>query len=169
MGTIKTRRNPSFAALFVTALAGLTVLTLSRTTALHSERPVPVHASQAEQVIERSERQWAAALSTGDMQLVEPLFADDLSGIDPTGKAFDKLGMLSLIQDGPSMFVSDQINNIRVRILGDVAVAQGDETWELRAGDVRRGSFLFTDTWVLRDGKWKVVASHSSMAPDTVK
>ena len=47
--------------------------------------------------------------------------------------------------------LGDQVN--------DTAVAQGSETWENRTGDPKRGTYVWTDTWILRNGKWQIVAA----------
>ena len=154
---------PAVAALLCAGFAGSFLFMGVRMTV---RNPHEAASSSAEQFIETAERQWAEALSTGDTKAVEPFLAADLTGTDPTGKAFDKAGMLSVVRDGPNLFVSDRINTIQVTLHGDTAVAQGDETWEMRVGDRKHGRFLFTDTWIRRGDQWQVVASYSSLAPE---
>jgi hypothetical protein len=42
---------------------------------------------------------------------------------------------------------------------GDNAVAQGSESWEKRKGEPRFGRFVWTDTWIRRNGQWQIVAA----------
>ena len=67
-------------------------------------------------------------------------------------------------REAPKYFVSNRANDIKVRFYGDTAVAQGSETWERRS--VERGRFVWTDTWVRRDGKWQMVAAEDVIAPE---
>ncbi len=56
-------------------------------------------------------------------------------------------------------FVSNHLNHVKVRFFGNTAVAQGDESWEKQAGEQRHGRYVWTDTWVLRNGHWQIVAA----------
>jgi len=121
---------------------------------------------EAERYIIESERAWAESVATGDSSVVERILADDFVGIDPKGRAYDKSKMLSDTRDAPKYFVSNHANEIKVRFYSDSAVAQGDETWERRSGDSLRGRFIWTDTWVKRNGKWQIVAAEDLIAPE---
>lgn len=122
--------------------------------------------SEAERYIIESERQWAESVATGDPTVVERILADDFVGVDPTGRLYDKATMVSDTRDAPNYFVSNRANEIKVRFYGDTAVAQGSETWERRTGDPLRGRFVWTDTWLRRNGKWQIVAAEDLVAPE---
>jgi hypothetical protein len=38
-------------------------------------------------------------------------------------------------------------------------VAQGSESWEKRKGEPHYGGFVWTDTWIRRNGQWQIVAA----------
>jgi hypothetical protein len=118
----------------------------------------------AERYIIESEHQWAESVATGDSSVVERILADDFIGVDPKGGSYDKAKMVSDTPDAPKYFVTNHANQVRVRFYGDTAVAQGDETWERRSGE--RGRFVWTDTWVHRNGKWQIVAAEDLIAPE---
>jgi hypothetical protein len=122
--------------------------------------------SEAERYITQSERQWADSVATGETSNVERILADDFVGVDPTGRLYDKATMISDTRDAPKYFVSNHANEIKVRFYGDTAVAQGSETWERRSGDPLRGRFVWTDTWLKRNGKWQIVAAEDLAAPE---
>jgi ketosteroid isomerase-like protein len=122
--------------------------------------------SDAERYIIESERQWAESVATGDASVVERILADDFVGVDPKGRLYDKATMVSDTRDAPNYFVSNRANEIKVRFYGDAAVAQGSETWERRTGDLLRGRFVWTDTWLRRNGKWQIVAAEDLVAPE---
>ena len=119
---------------------------------------------EVERYIVESERQWAESVATGDTTVLERILADDFVGIDPKGRFYDKARMIADTREAPKYFVSNHLNNVKVRFYGDTAVAQGDETWEQRNGE--RGRFVWTDTWVRRSGKWQMVAAEDLVAPE---
>lgn len=119
---------------------------------------------EAERYIVDSERQWAESVATGDTTVLERILADDFVGVDPKGPFYDKAKMIANTREAPKYFVSNRLNDVKVRFYGDTAVAQGDETWERRSGE--RGRFVWTDTWVRRSGKWQMVAAEDVIAPE---
>jgi len=121
---------------------------------------------EAERYIIESERAWAESVASGDSSVVERILADDFVGVDPKGRVYDKSKMVSDTREAPKYFVSNHANEIKVRFYGATVLAQGDETWERRSGDPLRGRFVWTDTWVNRNGKWQIVAAEDLIAPE---
>ncbi|MDQ3199926.1 MAG: nuclear transport factor 2 family protein [Verrucomicrobiota bacterium] len=119
---------------------------------------------EAERYIIEGARQWAESVATGDTRALERILADDFVGIDPKGRFYDKAKMIADTRDAPKYFVSNHLNEVKVRFYGDTAVAQGYETWERRSGE--RGRFVWTDTWVRRNGQWQIVAAEDLIAPE---
>lgn len=55
-----------------------------------------------------------------------------------------------------------EIRDIDVRRYGDVAIVLGEYWQEATVrGEPRSGEFQITDVWVMRDGRWQVVARSS--------
>ena len=108
-------------------------------------------------------RGWAESVATGDTEVLERILADDFVGVDPKGALYRREIMLRNTKDGPRYFKSNQINDVNVRFYGAVAVAQGSETWERRNGV--RGQFVWTDTWLRRDGRWHIIAAQDVIVP----
>jgi len=94
---------------------------------------------EVEHYIIECERQWAESVATGDTSALERILADDFIGVDPKGRFYDKAKMISETRDAPKYFVSNRLNEVKVRFYGNTAVAQGDETWERRRGEPVRG------------------------------
>jgi ketosteroid isomerase-like protein len=122
-----------------------------------------------EQYIIESERAWAESVTTGDAATSGRILADDFVGIDPEGKFYDKAGVLAHIGEAPQHFLSNRLDQITVRFFGDAAVAQGVESWVSRDGEVRRGRFVWTDTWVRRNDRWQIVAAEDLIVPENNK
>ncbi len=120
---------------------------------------------EAERYIIESERQWAESVATGDPTTVKRILADDFLGVDPKGTLYDKAKMIANTRNAPQYFASNRLNEVKVRFYGDTAIAQGDETWERRTGE--RGRFVWTDTWIRRNGRWQIVAAEDLIAPES--
>lgn len=119
---------------------------------------------ETERYILESEKQWAESVATGDTSTVERILADDFVGVDPKGTLYNKQQMIADTRNAPSHFVSNHLNDVKVRFYGETAIAQGNETWERRTGE--RGRFVWTDTWIRRNGHWQIVAAEDLIAPE---
>jgi ketosteroid isomerase-like protein len=125
--------------------------------------------AEAERYIKESERQWAESVVTGDAALVERILAEDFVGVDPDGNFYDKAKMVAETREASKYFISNHLNEVKVRFFGDAAVAQGSESWVRRSGSPLRGRFVWTDTWIRRNGKWQIVAAEDLIAPEPSK
>jgi ketosteroid isomerase-like protein len=111
-----------------------------------------------------NERQWAESVATGDTSVIDRILADDFVGVDPTGRLYNKQQMIADTRNAPKYYVSNRLNDVKVRFYGDTAIAQGSETWEKRTGE--RGRFVWTDTWIRHNGRWQIVAAEDLIAPE---
>jgi len=119
---------------------------------------------ETERYIVESERQWAESVATGDTSAIDRILADDFIGVDPQGHFYNKQPMIDETRNAPKYFVSNRLNDVKVRFYGNTAVAQGSEAWEKRSGE--RGRFVWTDTWLQRNGRWQIVAAEDLIAPE---
>lgn len=115
--------------------------------------------AEAERYIKESERQWAESVAFGDSSVVARILADDFVGVDPDGSLYDKAKMVKDTASAPKYFASNHLNEVKVRFYGDAAVAQGNESWVRKSGSPVHGRFVWTDTWIKRNGKWQIVAA----------
>lgn len=125
--------------------------------------------AEAERHIKESERLWAESSANGDVGLVERILADDFVGVDPDGRFYDKAKEVADTRESPKEFISNHLNEVKVRFYGNTAVAQGTESWVRRTGAPLRGRFVWTDTWVQRKGRWQIVAAEDVLAPELSK
>lgn len=119
---------------------------------------------EMERYILESERQWAESVATGDTSAIQRILADDFIGVDPKGGLYNKQQMIADTRNAPKYFVSNRLNDVKVRFYGNTAIAQGSETWQKRSGE--RGRFVWTDSWLRRDGRWQIVAAEDLIAPE---
>jgi len=94
---------------------------------------------------------------------VKRILADDFIGVDPDGQQYRKAEMLADTAKGPQSFASNKINDVVVRFYGNMAIAQGSETWTRKNGE--KGRWVWTDTWLKRNGAWQIVAAEDLKAP----
>jgi ketosteroid isomerase-like protein len=116
----------------------------------------------AEKYIRESEAQWAESVASGDTKAIERILADDFIGTDPKGSLYDKATMIADTKNAPKYFVSNHLDEVKIRFFGNTAVAQGSESWVRRNGE--RGRFVWTDTWIRRNGRWQIVAAEDLIA-----
>jgi hypothetical protein len=120
----------------------------------------PGHAA-AEKYIKASEARWAEQSVTNDMSVIREIIADDYIGVSSASTVMTKDLILKDISTG---FVSNKIDYVDIHFFsGNLAVAQGKENWELNDGKL--GSYIWTDTWMCRKGKWQIIASQDTPLP----
>jgi ketosteroid isomerase-like protein len=151
-------------------ITGVAILAVSvLLCAIYASRAQESCTAEAEKYIKESERQWAESGANGDATVVERILADDYVGVDPDGSFYDKAKMVSRTREAPKKYVSNHLNEVKVRFYGDTAVAQGSESWVRRTETPLRGRFVWTDTWIRRNGKWQIVAAEDLIAPELAK
>jgi ketosteroid isomerase-like protein len=125
------------------------------------------HRERDRQYIETSERQWAESVATSDASVLERILDDDFVWIYPDGTKMNKAQAIADARSGPGTFVSNHLDEVSIRFYGKTAVAQGSESWVRKDGaGEKKGRFVWTDVWVERDDRWKIVASQDMIPPD---
>src|ERR1700739_2276133 len=76
---------------------------------------------------------------------------------NPDGSVVDKKQFLA--QTARPVTISGlSVHEVRVRILGDVAIIHARTSYTTADGEQRNGRY--TDVWARRDGKWVAVSAH---------
>src|SRR5215471_16085437 len=119
---------------------------------------------KAEDYIRESEKQWAESVSSGDTSVIQRILADDFIGVDPDGGHYDKQAMVHETATAPQYFLSNHLNDVKIRFYDNFAIAQGDETW-VRRSDSSTARFVWTDTWIYRNDRWEILAAEDLIAP----
>lgn len=111
-------------------------------------------------------RNLAAAYLRGDRAFVDALLTDDWTSTDYRGRTWTKVNVLAMFDGQRPPMTKAEIDVDRVRLLGDVAVVTGRS---VSTGEVDGRAVTvtqrFTDVYVRRDGRWRVVASHGTQVP----
>ena len=144
------------------ALLALAALAPAAARAATPEPPANVHdRAQVERFIHACESAWAAQATTNDTASSKVCLADDYEGVSSHSHVVNKAQAMAPVT-GPITVVSDTLDYIRIRFpTPDLAIAQGGETAVNKDGS--RRSLIWTDTWLLRAGKWQIVTSQDSV------
>ncbi len=115
--------------------------------------------AQVERYIRACEDEWAAMNVTHDTAPLRGFLADDYQGVSARSGVVDKAGQL--VPPTRDDIVSDTLDYVNLRYASpEVIIAQGRETSVAKDG--KRASLMWTDVWMLRAGRWQIVASHDS-------
>ena len=119
----------------------------------------------AEEELLQLERDWCTASVKKDAALLGRVLADEYSGVTNSGVVTTKAEVLAALKDKNSSTDQCVDDDMKVRLYGDAAVVTGlgtrSGTFEGAAFKDRK--FLWTDTFVKKDGRWQCVASQGTV------
>jgi len=124
--------------------------------------PIITTQAEAEDYILKSEHEWAASVVTRDNKPLESIFSEDFVWVND-GHVLDRKAALAMGEDNPGRYLSNIPGQVTIRFYGDAAVAQGSETWTRKDGTT--GRWIWTDTWISRDGCWQMVSAQDTTVP----
>ena len=152
---------------FAARLTGLSVVLVSLSLmALAAESPV----SKSEQAVRTLERAWLDAYEQLDTLAMDRIVADDFLITFPDGSRQTKPQILSdlrAMRGRPGPYTTRfRTEDVASRLYGSTVVLTGIVvTISKRDGKTVEDRSRYTDTYVERNGRWQVVASHLSNAP----
>jgi ketosteroid isomerase-like protein len=124
----------------------------------------PGKSMNVEAAIKENENRWEAAVASHTISIIERLIAPDYIGVSAKGKFVNRSGLLGDFKSDKDTYKSTKVEKLNVRAFGkDLAVATGRarETGTDKDGKSFDKTFLFTDTWMQRNGQWQCVASQA--------
>jgi ketosteroid isomerase-like protein len=102
-------------------------------------------------------RDYIHSVQHGDEQRFDEILAEDFLCSNPDGSLVDKNQFLA--QTARPVTISGlAVQDVRVRILGDVAIIHARTSYTTADGKQRNGRY--TDVWARRDGRWLAVSAH---------
>jgi ketosteroid isomerase-like protein len=125
--------------------------------------PTASDPKKSEAEILQLEREWVAAIEKKDLAALDRILAEDFVGTSISGSTFRKADAIDDIQKGTYVVKSMNMDELSVNVYETAAVtfASQDEK-STYLGKDNSGHYHFTNTWIKKDGKWQVVASHGS-------
>jgi hypothetical protein len=115
-----------------------------------------------EELVRRTQELYDAIVP-GNQAPWQKYFADDCIFSDEKGRTFDKPKLVADIAPLPVGYSGDiKIDKVQSRVIGDTAVLSYDanET-ETVFGQNLKARYHTTDTWLRRNGEWKIIASQA--------
>jgi ketosteroid isomerase-like protein len=104
-------------------------------------------------------RNYIRSVRESDVRWFEASLAEDFLNSNPDGTLVDRAGFLRQI--APPCPVSNlQAEDVRIRLLGDVAIIHARTTYGRPDGRLAAGRY--TDVWQLRQGCWLCVCANVS-------
>ena len=116
-----------------------------------------------EATVTQIERDWVIALEKADTAAIDRLEAADYVVTDQDGQVHTKAQGIADLQSGAQKFETFRLDDLKVRVFGDSAIAFGLDTEKSSyKGKDTSGQYRFTDVFVKRDGRWQAVTTHVS-------
>ena len=115
-----------------------------------------------EAAIKDMENRWEASVPSHNYSVVEGFVAADFTGVSSKGKFTNRSQMLSEAKGDKDTYKSAKNEKLNVRMYGpNVAIVTGRarEIGTGKDGKAFDRTYLFTDTWVMRAGKWQCAGS----------
>ena len=102
-------------------------------------------------------RDYIHSVQHGDVRRFDEILADDFLCSNPDGSLVDKNQFLAQTAR-PVTITGLDAQDVKVRILGDVAIIHARTSYTTADGEQRYGRY--TDVWARRNGKWLAVSAH---------
>jgi len=145
----------------------LVVASCGLSPARQAQQPKP---GKAEEEVRKLEREWLDAYEQHDGRAMDRIVADDFTITFPNGAMQTKPQLMEMVRaprraGQPRMRFYTE--DVRSRAYGGTVILTGRVVTEYeRDGKPVREQSRYTDTYVQRDGRWQVVASHLSHAEE---
>ena len=122
------------------------------------------NASIEETQLIQLERAWNQAETGGDPSALAPLFEDTLVYVDYDGSLMNKAEYLRSVANPVSKPDHMRDEGMKAYVYGTTGIVSGiyRETGTAKGKPYTRRA-RFTDTWIRQSGKWKCVASQSTL------
>jgi ketosteroid isomerase-like protein len=109
--------------------------------------------------LRRLNQNFVRSVELSDVGYFEQALAGDFLNSNPDGSLVDRAGFLEQIAR-PAMVSELEAHDVRIRIMGDIAIIHARTTY--RKTDGRAGAGRYTDVWARREGRWLCVSAHVS-------
>ena len=114
----------------------------------------------------RLETVWNQAHINADADALDRLWADDIVVMVQSMPIMSKKDALGMTRTGRMKFDRYETSDTQFRVYGEAAVVTGRVKRARRMGErSAQDDWLFTKTYVRRNGRWQVVSWHASDAP----
>ena len=121
-------------------------------------------AAEAERAVRQQDQERIRAQIASDTIALRRIYADDFLGIGPTGVVRNKSEVVADFTSHALTYQSITTSDVLVRVYGNTAVETGRSTMVGQdRGKTVPPDNRFTRVWVMKDGRWQLVANHYSL------
>ena len=108
-------------------------------------------------ILRQLNRDYITSVQTSDVRRFDEILAEDFLCSNPDGSLVDRAGFLA--QTARPVTISNlEAHDVRIRLIGDVAIIHARTTYTLHDG--RAGAGRYTDVWARRQRRWLAVSAH---------
>ncbi|MBN8465397.1 nuclear transport factor 2 family protein [Corallococcus exiguus] len=119
--------------------------------------------AQDERELLKVEAALCRAFETADVATLRKSLDARFTLTDSKGTVTDLEQNLAEVAKKDPVYEVFRNHHQKIRLYGDAAVVTGITTLKGHSGKTQfEGDFQFTDTWVYREGQWKLAASHAT-------
>lgn len=122
---------------------------------------------ELEPSLRKASDQYDEALRNRDREALEKLLADDFTATNPQGEVRNKKQDIEMTLNPDLKMESASTSDKKFRVYRNFAVETGKYNF---TGSYKDNKFsesgLYTSTWMIKDGKWRLVADHVSYLPE---
>lgn len=117
----------------------------------------------AEQQIQEASKVYEQALTQKNEPLLKSILADNFILTTASGKVLTKKDMMLNLNKEGTKYDKFESSEVKIRILNEAAIETGKvHTVGIRGGKKIAETTRYTDFWVKIQGKWLLLAEHSS-------
>jgi hypothetical protein len=108
------------------------------------------------EALQRLNEGYIRSVRTSDVGWFEQNLSDDFMNSNPDGSLVDRAGFLERVAQ-PCPVSEFAAEDVRIRILGDVAIIHGRTVYKKPGGEA--GAGRYTDVYAWRQGRWLCVSA----------
>ena len=108
-------------------------------------------------ILRRLNEDFVRSVEMSDVRRFDEILEKDFLNSNPDGSLVDREGFLAQIAR-PATISNLEAHDVRIRILGDIAIIHARTTY--RKPDGQAGAGRYTDVWARRQGRWLCVSAH---------
>ena len=109
------------------------------------------------EALQQLNRDFCRSVEHSDVRRFDEILADDFLNSNPDGSLVERSGFLEQIAR-PAGISKLEPHDVRIRILGDIAIIHARTTYKKTDGGA--GAGRYTDVWARRQGRWFCVSAH---------
>lgn len=107
--------------------------------------------------LQQLNQDYIRSVQMSDVRRFDEILAEDFLNSNPDGSLVDRAGFLAQIAR-PATISNFEAHDVRVRIMGDIAIIHARTTYNKPDG--LAGAGRYTDVWARRQGQWLCVSAH---------